>query len=280
MADVPDLRLVPNCCGGMSLVYEGRAYKLKRAGRQKYWRCSKDKEGCGGAIWTNLDVTTVIKRYDRIKSCQRSAEETKPILAIYDEEATLRPPRRVRAAMYGHRAKRFPKLPNHRRDLQIPSASRHILVFATGTNIRLLAACRTWGMDGTFKIVPQWYQQLFTIHAFAAAKLVPAVCCLCTDKDIGTYGFKSQALISRAAALEDKEGCGGAIWTNLDVTSVIMRNDPIESCQKRSAEETKPIPAIYDEEASAASAEPSTSALLMGKVHDVQPLGNAIPETA
>ncbi|KRZ47058.1 hypothetical protein T02_786, partial [Trichinella nativa] len=37
---------------------------------QKYWRCSKDKEGCGGAIWTNLDVTTVIKRYDRIKSCQ------------------------------------------------------------------------------------------------------------------------------------------------------------------------------------------------------------------
>ncbi|KRY46371.1 hypothetical protein T03_10584, partial [Trichinella britovi] len=119
MADVPDLRLVPNCCGGMSLVYEGRAYKLKRAGRQKYWRCSKDKEGCGGAIWTNLDVT-----------------------------------------------------------------------------------------------------------------------------------------------------------------SVIMRNDPIESCQKRSAEETKPIPAIYDEEASAASAEPSTSALLMGKVHDVQPLGNAIPETA
>ncbi|KRX89425.1 hypothetical protein T12_10444, partial [Trichinella patagoniensis] len=67
------------------------------------------------------------------------------------------------------------------------------LVFATGYNIRLLAASRTWGMDGTFKIVPQWYQQLFTIHAFAAAKLVPAVCCLCTDKDIGTYGFKSQA---------------------------------------------------------------------------------------
>ncbi|KRX51762.1 hypothetical protein T09_4989 [Trichinella sp. T9] len=29
--------------------------------------------------------------------------------------------------------------------------------------------------------------------------------------------------------------------------------------KKRSAEETKPIPAIYDEEASAACAEPSTS---------------------
>ncbi|KRY31149.1 hypothetical protein T01_13745 [Trichinella spiralis] len=126
--------------------------------------------------------------------------------------------RRLRAAMYGHRAKRFPRLPEHRHDLVIPdqfkttksgedfllcqSNCRHILVFATGTNIRLLAACRTWGMDGTFKIVPQWYQQLFTIHAFVAGKLVPAVYCLCTGKDIGTYGYIFQALIDKAAVLE------------------------------------------------------------------------------
>ncbi|KRY09234.1 hypothetical protein T12_4610 [Trichinella patagoniensis] len=51
MADVPELHLVQNRCGGTSLVYEGRAYKLKRAGTQKYWRCSQDKEGCGGAVW-------------------------------------------------------------------------------------------------------------------------------------------------------------------------------------------------------------------------------------
>ncbi|KRZ87555.1 hypothetical protein T08_15851 [Trichinella sp. T8] len=105
MADVPELHLVQNRCGGMSLVYEGRAYKLKCAGRQKYWRCSKDKKGCGGAVWTNLDVTSVIKRNDHIESCpvdehlaykmeekavltKRSAEETKPIPAIYDEEAS------------------------------------------------------------------------------------------------------------------------------------------------------------------------------------------------
>ncbi|KRZ05321.1 PiggyBac transposable element-derived protein 3 [Trichinella zimbabwensis] len=120
--------------------------------------------------------------------------------------------------MYKHRAKRFPRLPEHRHDLVIPdqfkttksgedfllcqSISRHILVFATGSNIRLLAARRTWGMDGTFKIVPQWYQQLFTIHAFVAGKLVPAVYCLCTGKDIGTYGYIFQALIDKAAVLE------------------------------------------------------------------------------
>ncbi|KRX93901.1 hypothetical protein T4E_6048 [Trichinella pseudospiralis] len=48
------------------------------------------------------------------------------------------------------------------------SASRYILVFATGSNIRLLAVMRTVDMDSTFK-------------------LVPAVYCLCPGKDIGTY---------------------------------------------------------------------------------------------
>ncbi|KRX57156.1 hypothetical protein T09_11967 [Trichinella sp. T9] len=122
MSVVPEIRFVQNRCGGTSLVYEGRAYKLKRAARKKYWRCSQDKKGCGGAVWTNLDVTT--GGFDK-------AEETKPNPAIYDEEASAASAqpstsgyfplfRRVRAAMYGHRAKRFPKLPNHRRDLQIP----------------------------------------------------------------------------------------------------------------------------------------------------------------
>ncbi|KRX25539.1 hypothetical protein T07_8359 [Trichinella nelsoni] len=158
---------------------------------------SADKEGCGGAVWINFDVTSVIKQHDHIESCpvdehlaykmekkallkKRRAEETKPLPAIYDEEApaaSAEPStsdyfptyRRLKSAMYGHRAKRFPKLPNHRRDLQIPlpfrttnagdnfllwqSASSHILVFATGYNIRLLAASRTWGMDGTLEIV-------------------------------------------------------------------------------------------------------------------------------
>ncbi|KRX33130.1 hypothetical protein T05_6948, partial [Trichinella murrelli] len=252
--DFPKLRLVTSLRWYVSCLKAGhtgvtllRRTKSERAnwsgpgGSEPDDPAQRDKKGCGGAIWTNLDVTSVIKRNDHIESCpvdehlaykmekravltKRSAEETKPIPAIYDEEASAEPSTSgcfppfiwVKSAMYGHRAKRFPKLPNHRQDLQIPvpfrttkadddfllwqSASRHILVFATGYNIRL-AAMRSWGMDGTFKIVPHWYEQLFTIHAFVAGKLVPAVC-LCTDKDIVTYGFKSQALISRAAALE------------------------------------------------------------------------------
>ncbi|KRX80019.1 hypothetical protein T06_10816 [Trichinella sp. T6] len=101
--------------------------------------------------------------------------------------------------MYGHRAKRFPRLPEHRHDLVLAdqfkttksgedfllcqSNCRHILIFATGTNIRLLAACRTWGMDGTFKIVPKCGQ------AGASSLLF-------------MYGYIFQALIDKAAVLE------------------------------------------------------------------------------
>ncbi|KRY52797.1 hypothetical protein T03_5325 [Trichinella britovi] len=218
MADVPELHLVPNRCG--------------------IWSNS--------VVWTNLDVTSVIKQNDHIECCpvdehlaykmekkallkKRSAEETKPIPAIYDEEASAASAvpstsghfllfKRVKSTMYSHRAKRYPKLPSHRRDLQIPvpfrttkagedfllweCASKHILIFSTADKIRLLAAMKTWAMDGTFKVVRQWYQQLFTIHAFAAGKLVPAVYCLCTGKDIGTYGFIFQALLNKVAVLE------------------------------------------------------------------------------
>ncbi|KRX97104.1 hypothetical protein T4E_1995 [Trichinella pseudospiralis] len=112
--------------------------------------------------------------------------------------------KRVKSKMYSHQTKRYPKLPTHRPDLQISvplrtteagdkflgwrSVSKHILVFGTGSNHRLLAAMQTWSMDGIFKVGPQWYQRLFTICAFVADKLPLVVYCLCTGKDIGTYG--------------------------------------------------------------------------------------------
>ncbi|KRY44838.1 hypothetical protein T03_17813 [Trichinella britovi] len=165
--------------------------------------------------------------------------------------------------------------------------SKHILAIVTGSNIRLLAAMRTWGMDGTFKVVPQWYQQLFTIHALYRATqtkfsffalFVAFVMTVLPKLRHAPNCCGGMSFVHEGRALAkctDKKGCGGAIWTNLDVTSVIKRNDHIESCpvdehlaykmekkavlKKRSAEHTKPIPAIYDEEASAASAVPSTS---------------------
>ncbi|KRZ77524.1 hypothetical protein T10_727 [Trichinella papuae] len=144
-----------------------------------------DKEGCGGAIWTNLDVTAVIKQNDHIGSCpvdenlaykmekkallkKQSTEEAKPIPAIFAEESPVSIDsghfpvfKRVKSTMYNHRTTKVGD-----EFLLWQSASRHILVFATGSNIRLLAAMRILGID-----------------------------------DIGTYGYIFQALINKAAVL-------------------------------------------------------------------------------
>ncbi|KRZ65349.1 hypothetical protein T10_8479 [Trichinella papuae] len=102
MADISELRLLPNRSGGISLLYESRAYRFKHTGKQKkYWRCSKLR----GAVWMDLEVTAVIDQKDHVETCQldehlaykmkknalfnkHSGEETKPILAIYYEEAS------------------------------------------------------------------------------------------------------------------------------------------------------------------------------------------------
>ncbi|KRZ56070.1 hypothetical protein T02_1270 [Trichinella nativa] len=167
MADVCGLHLVTNCRGSMSVVYE---------------------------VSTNLDVTSVLRQTPHMEACpmdphlaykmekiavlkKRSAEETKPIRAIYDEKASAVPStsdyfpvfKRVKSMMYSHWSERYQKLPEHRREipgafrktkagedlLLWQSASRHIVVFATGNNIRLLGQTKTWGTDGTFKVLPQ-----------------------------------------------------------------------------------------------------------------------------
>ncbi|KRZ07016.1 hypothetical protein T4B_6828 [Trichinella pseudospiralis] len=75
--------------------------------------------------------------------------------------------------------------------------------------------------------------------------------------------------------LKTKKGCKDGLSTNLDVTAVLRQTSHSKNCpvdediayqmenramlKKRSAEEAKTIPQIYDEEAAAANAEPPTS---------------------
>ena len=62
-----------------------------------------------------------------------------------------------------------------------------ILMFATDSNLRQLAATRTIFMDGTFKSTPRLFTQLFTIHGQYREHIVPLVYCLLPDKKRETY---------------------------------------------------------------------------------------------
>ncbi|KRX94151.1 hypothetical protein T4E_4983 [Trichinella pseudospiralis] len=112
MDDVSELHLVPNRCGDMSLVYEGMN-KLRYTG----------KKGCAGAIWPKVDVTSVIKQIDDIESSPkrnpRSFRRVRPAGHIIENLH-----KKVKSTMYSHWAKRYPKLPKHRRDLQISDLFR------------------------------------------------------------------------------------------------------------------------------------------------------------
>ncbi|KRZ29285.1 hypothetical protein T4C_12718 [Trichinella pseudospiralis] len=80
-----------------------------------------------------------------------------------------------------------------------------------------------------------------------------------------------------------KKGCKDGLSTNLDVTAVLRQTSHSKNCpvdediayqmenramlKKRSAEEAKTMPQIYDEEAAAANAEPPTSGQVHHKAH-------------
>ncbi|KRZ17443.1 hypothetical protein T11_6519 [Trichinella zimbabwensis] len=69
MVDIPELCLINNRCGGMSLVLRaGHTNLYNPVNIGKYWGCSKNTEGCKGAMWTNLNVAAVIKQKDHIES--------------------------------------------------------------------------------------------------------------------------------------------------------------------------------------------------------------------
>lgn len=39
------------------------------------------------------------------------------------------------------------------------------IIFGTKANLKFLAKCPEWFMDGTFKVAPKFFNQLYTIHA-------------------------------------------------------------------------------------------------------------------
>ncbi|KRY45974.1 hypothetical protein T03_17819 [Trichinella britovi] len=199
-----------------NLVYEGRAHLLKHTNfDEKQLIFNRVNSGCRGAVYTNLEVNTVlriphaetssvdnsilhkIEKMNTLKRCAR--KETKPVPQIYSEayrsastslvtvlvsSGQFPTCKKVKAAMYRSHAKRFPPLLATCQQMEIPvqwrvtKSGRQLLLYrnvnnsvsivCTEENLRELAAHSVWCMDGTFKIVPEWY-----IHTFRKSKLIP-----------------------------------------------------------------------------------------------------------
>jgi hypothetical protein len=69
---------------------------------------------------------------------------------------------------------------------QIDNGSDKILLFVTVNNLKLMSHAAFWIMDGTFKVAPNLFRQLYTIHApvgnFDCQRILPLAYVLMTRK--------------------------------------------------------------------------------------------------
>lgn len=72
--------------------------------------------------------------------------------------------------------------------------NQRILLFATRANMDTMCEFRHWAIDGTFKVCPPLFEQLFTVHALIDGKAVPMVYALLTNKRQDTYRKLFQAM--------------------------------------------------------------------------------------
>lgn len=81
-----------------------------------------------------------------------------------------------------------------------PEASR-ILVFATRENLDFLASCPVWLADGTFKVAPSLFDQLFVLHGIRGGVTCPLVYALLPNRKTETYSRVLSALLDSQAGL-------------------------------------------------------------------------------
>ena len=72
---------------------------------------------------------------------------------------------------------------------------RRMIIFASRKFLSILSECRHWYCDGTFKVVPDLFFQLYTIHAEKEGMVIPRVYALLLNKQESTYDSVFQKLL-------------------------------------------------------------------------------------
>ncbi|KAH9359853.1 hypothetical protein HPB48_002452 [Haemaphysalis longicornis] len=78
-----------------------------------------------------------------------------------------------------------------------------ILVFGTAKNFERLSAAKCWFMDGTFKVTPSLFYQIYTVHGLYHGAVIPFMYALLPNKKEETY----QRLFSVLAGMVSNVAC-------------------------------------------------------------------------
>ncbi|ODM87861.1 hypothetical protein Ocin01_18821 [Orchesella cincta] len=67
------------------------------------------------------------------------------------------------------------------------ASNKRILIFGTMKNLRHMENSTEWFSDGTFKVAPLLFDQLYTIHVLRFQKVIPMVYALLPNRLETTY---------------------------------------------------------------------------------------------
>ena len=126
----------------------------------------------------------------------------------------------VRTVLSRERSTVRPPLPEHRRDIDLAGvwaenkrgepfllfdntypivSTRRILGFSTHGDMEILLRAPAIFMDGTFRVVPSLFAQLYTLHAYYMGQMFPLLYFLLPDKEKLTYKRMLELLKEYAA---------------------------------------------------------------------------------
>lgn len=149
---------------------------------------------------------SVLARQHPTMPMKRVYEQAFGDVNLEDEQEVAHLPslKSLSSTLYRSRAKRLPNLPHTRADINLQGewASTQdgrefilandgnedkMIIFGTVQNLRLLCEAETIFMDGTFKVTPEMFSQVYSIHVMKMGIMVPVCVALLPQKNHETY---------------------------------------------------------------------------------------------
>ncbi|CAF1501616.1 unnamed protein product [Adineta ricciae] len=192
--------------GEPMLGYEGYIYTKERKTEEKIiFRCQNRL--CKGRCHTDPSMTIFIKKpsahchgpsidqipvielKNKIKAraviSEGPTNAAAPLPKMATLQRTIRRQREAPTTMDNRISDELKK--THRGDNFILHEDDKLIIYTTSSNLSVLKICKHWFADGTFKVCPDDFYQLFTLHGLLKSQVVPLVYGLLIGKSASDY---------------------------------------------------------------------------------------------
>ncbi|CAF4868496.1 unnamed protein product, partial [Rotaria socialis] len=172
--------------GKAMLSYEGYIYTLERKNDVKLiFRCQNGD--CKGRCHTNPTMDVIVS----------APTEHYAAGQLPQSETLLRTIRRQRQ---GPPMNSNNQLPDHLKQTDrgenfVLHEDEKLIIFTTATNLSVLKTYKHWFVDGTFKVCPEDFYQMFTLHGLLKSQIIPLVYGLLVGKKTTDYDHFFQRIM-------------------------------------------------------------------------------------